>query len=122
MFLNPFTRGELRQPAGSARHCRDALAAAICGLILGTIAGATHDLRSAVSNAIYSDAALLAIRRFLPAAALSRWRLPGLSRAANLPIWLAGAFAHRMNTFGYNTGCMTNWKKYVIALRLDGIS
>ncbi|HCN7221203.1 TPA: peptide ABC transporter permease, partial [Escherichia coli] len=62
------------------------LAATICGLILGTFAGATHGLRSAVLNHILDT--LLAIPSLLLAIIVVAFAGPSLSHAM-FAVWLA---------------------------------
>ncbi len=62
------------------------LAATICGLVLGTFAGATHGLRSAVLNHILDT--LLAIPSLLLAIIVVAFAGPSLSHAM-FAVWLA---------------------------------
>ena len=86
------------------------LAATICGLVLGTFAGATHGLRSAVLNHILDT--LLAIPSLLLAIIVVAFAGPSLSHAM-FAVWLA--LLPRMVHDELE-------KEYVIAARLDGAS
>ncbi|HCQ9254700.1 TPA: peptide ABC transporter permease SapC [Escherichia coli] len=93
------------------------LAATICGLILGTFAGATHGLRSAVLNHILDT--LLAIPSLLLAIIVVAFAGPSLSYAM-FAVWLA--LLPRMVRSIYSMVHDELEKEYVIAARLDGAS
>ena len=81
------------------------LAATICGLVLGTFAGATHGLRSAVLNHILDT--LLAIPSLLLAIIVVAFAGPSLSHAM-FAVWLACC---RVWYVRFTAWCMTNWKR-----------
>lgn len=93
------------------------LAATICGLVLGTFAGATHGLRSAVLNHILDT--LLAIPSLLLAIIVVAFAGPSLSHAM-FAVWLA--LLPRMVRSIYSMVHDELEKEYVIAARLDGAS
>ncbi len=93
------------------------LAATICGPVLGTFAGATHGLRSAVLNHILDT--LLAIPSLLLAIIVVAFAGPSLSHAM-FAVWLA--LLPRMVRSIYSMVHDELEKEYVIAARLDGAS
>ncbi|EYV05490.1 peptide ABC transporter permease [Escherichia coli O121:H19 str. 2010C-3840] len=104
--------------AGATHGLRSAvLAATICGLVLGTFAGATHGLRSAVLNHILDT--LLAIPSLLLAIIVVAFAGPSLSHAM-FAVWLA--LLPRMVRSIYSMVHDELEKEYVIAARLDGAS
>ena len=86
------------------------LAATICGLVLGTFAGATHGLRSAVLNHILDTLLAIIVVAFAG---------PSLSHAM-FAVWLA--LLPRMVRSIYSMVHDELEKEYVIAARLDGAS
>ena len=90
---------------------------AMCGLVLGTFAGATHGLRSAVLNHILDT--LLAIPSLLLAIIVVAFAGPSLSHAM-FAVWLA--LLPRMVRSIYSMVHDELEKEYVIAARLDGAS
>ncbi|MEB7922973.1 peptide ABC transporter permease SapC [Atlantibacter hermannii] len=93
------------------------LAAAIVGLVLGVIAGATHGLRSALLNHILDT--LLSIPSLLLAIIVVAFAGPGLSHAM-FAVWLA--LLPRIVRSVYSMVHDELEKEYVIAARLDGAS
>ena len=93
------------------------LAATICGLVLGTFAGATHGLLSAALNHILDT--LLAIPSLLLAIIVVAFAGPSLSHAM-FAVWLA--LLPRMVRSIYSMVHDELEKEYVIAARLDGAS
>ncbi|HCN6859601.1 TPA: ABC transporter permease subunit, partial [Escherichia coli] len=87
------------------------------GLVLGTFAGATHGLRSAVLNHILDT--LLAIPSLLLAIIVVAFAGPSLSHAM-FAVWLA--LLPRMVRSIYSMVHDELEKEYVIAARLDGAS
>lgn len=92
------------------------LGAALLGLVLGVIAGSTHGLRSAVMNHILDT--LLSIR---PCCWPLSWS-PSPGRTSATRCSPSGWRFCRGWCVRSTAWCMTNWKEYVIAARLDGAS
>ncbi|MBS0847243.1 putrescine export ABC transporter permease SapC [Citrobacter sp. JGM124] len=93
------------------------LAATGCGIVLGSIAGATHGLRSAVLNHILDT--LLFIPSLLLAIIVVAFVGPSLGHAM-FAVWLA--LLPRMVRSVYSAVHDELEKEYVIAARLDGAS
>lgn len=91
------------------------LAASVCGLILGVIAGATHGLRSAVLNHVLDT--LLSIPSLLLAIIVVAFAGPQLSHAM-FAVWLA--LLPRIVRSVYSMVHDELEKEYVVAARLDG--
>lgn len=85
------------------------LAATICGLVLGTFAGATHGLRSAVLNHILDT--LLAIPSLLLAIIVVAFA----DRVCLTPCLLSGWHCCRVWYVRFTAWCMTNWKKSTLS-------
>ncbi len=107
--------------AGTAATVGSALivtyAAAFCGIVLGTLAGVTHGLRSALLNHILDT--LLSIPSLLLAIVVIAFIGPDLTHAM-LAVWLA--LLPRMVRTLYTAVHDEMDKEYVIAARLDGAS
>lgn len=93
------------------------LAATLCGLLLGVVAGATHGPRSAVLNHILDT--LLSIPSLLLAIIVVAFAGPHLTHAM-FAVWLA--LLPRMVRSVYSMVHDELEKEYVIAARLDGAS
>ena len=93
------------------------LAATLCGLLLGVVAGATHGLRSAALNHILDT--LLSIPSLLLAIVVVAFLGPKLEHAM-LAVWLA--LLPRMVRTIYSAVHDELEKEYVVAVRLDGAS
>lgn len=93
------------------------LAATLCGIILGVIAGATHGLRSAALNHILDT--LLFIPSLLLAIIVVAFVGPSLNHAM-FAVWLA--LLPRMVRSVYSAVHDELEKEYVVAARLDGAS
>lgn len=93
------------------------LAAAVVGLVLGVIAGATHGLRSALLNHILDT--LLSIPSLLLAIIVVAFAGPGLPHAM-FAVWLA--LLPRIVRSVYSMVHDELEKEYVVAARLDGAS
>lgn len=91
------------------------LAAAMVGLVLGVVAGATHGLRSALLNHILDT--LLSIPSLLLAIIVVAFAGPGLSHAM-FAVWLA--LLPRIVRSVYSMVHDELEKEYVVAARLDG--
>lgn len=91
------------------------LAASVCGLLLGVIAGATHGLRSAVLNHVLDT--LLSIPSLLLAIIVVAFAGPQLSHAM-FAVWLA--LLPRIVRSVYSMVHDELEKEYVVAARLDG--
>ncbi|ALB62906.1 Peptide transport system permease protein sapC (TC 3.A.1.5.5) [Cronobacter condimenti 1330] len=91
------------------------LAATVCGLLLGVLAGATHGLRSAVLNHVLDT--LLSIPSLLLAIIVVAFAGPQLSHAM-FAVWLA--LLPRMVRSVYSMVHDELEKDYVTAARLDG--
>lgn len=93
------------------------LAATVCGLLLGIVAGATHGLRSAVLNHILDT--LLSIPSLLLAIIVVAFAGPHLTHAM-FAVWLA--LLPRMVRSVYSMVHDELEKEYIVAARLDGAS
>jgi cationic peptide transport system permease protein len=93
------------------------LAATVCGIVLGVIAGSSHGLRSAVLNHILDT--LLSIPSLLLAIIVVAFAGPHLSHAM-FAVWLA--LLPRMVRSVYSAVHDELEKEYVVAARLDGAS
>lgn len=93
------------------------LAATLCGIVLGVIAGATRGLRSAALNHIFDT--LLFIPSLLLAIIVVAFVGPSLSHAM-FAVWLA--LLPRMVRSVYSAVHDELEKEYVVAARLDGAS
>ncbi|VTP69088.1 Peptide transport system permease protein sapC [Leclercia adecarboxylata] len=92
------------------------LAATLCGLVLGIVAGSTHGLRSAVTNHILDT--LLSIPSLLLAIIVVAFSGPHLTHAMVCGVGWRCCRAWCARSIAWFT---MSWKKeYVVAARLDG--